>query len=150
NGHSDVLCGALVAARDDAFWQRLGDLRGHGGAVPGPFEAWLLLRGMRTLFLRVRQCSASAAAIAAHFERHPKLRSVLYPGLASSPGHAVAARQMSGGFGGMLSIRLAGGRAAALETAARLKLWTRATSLGGVEILVEHRATIEGAHSLVP
>src|SRR5581483_4504641 len=75
NGHSDVLCGALVAARADAFWQRLGDLRAHGGAVPGSFEAWLLLRGMRTLYLRVRQCSASAATIAARFERHPKLRS---------------------------------------------------------------------------
>jgi len=150
NGHSDVLCGALVAARADAFWQRLGDLRAHGGAVPGSFEAWLLLRGMRTLYLRVRQCSASAATIAARFERHPKLRSVLYPGLSSSPGHAVAARQMTGGFGGMLSIRLAGGRAAAIETAARVKLWTRATSLGGVESLIEHRASIEGPHSPVP
>jgi cystathionine gamma-synthase len=150
NGHSDVLCGALVTSRTDDFWQRLVDLRAQAGAVPGPFEAWLLLRGMRTLYLRVRQSSASAAAIAERFAGHEKLRSVLYPGLASDAGHAVAARQMADGFGGMLSIRLAGGREAALDVAARVRLWTRATSLGGVESLIEHRASVEGAHSTAP
>ena len=150
NGHSDVLCGALVTARADEHWQRLADLRGQAGAVPGSFEAWLLLRGMRTLYLRVRQSSTSAAAIAAHFAAHPKLLAVLYPGLPQHPGHAVAARQMAGGFGGMLSIRLRRDRAAALEVAGRVNLWTRATSLGGVESLIEHRASVEGAYSAVP
>jgi cystathionine gamma-synthase len=150
NGHSDVLCGALVTAEADEPWQRLVDLRAQAGAVPGPFEAWLLLRGMRTLYLRVRQCSASAQAIAEHFARHPKLLAVLYPGLADDRGHEIARRQMSGGFGGMLSIRLKGGREAALDTAARLELWTRATSLGGVESLIEHRASVEGAYSAAP
>jgi cystathionine gamma-synthase len=145
-----VLCGALVTAAADEPWQRLIDLRAQAGAVPGPFEAWLLLRGMRTLYLRVRQCSASAQAIAEHFAHHPRLLAVLYPGLAEDRGHAVARRQMSGGFGGMLSIRLKGGREAALETAARLELWTRATSLGGVESLIEHRASVEGAYSAAP
>jgi cystathionine gamma-synthase len=150
NGHSDVLCGALVTARADAYWQRLTDLRAQAGAVPGPFEAWLLLRGMRTLVLRVRQSSASAFAIARHFARHPKLGHVLYPGLPDHPGHAIAARQMKDGYGGMLSFRLAGGREAAIAMAARVRLWKRATSLGGVESLIEHRASVEGPHSKVP
>jgi cystathionine gamma-synthase len=150
NGHSDVLCGALVTAREDASWQRLSELRALGGAVPGPFEAWLLLRGMRTLYLRVRQSSASALAIARHFARDPRLGAVLYPGLEDHPGHAIAVKQMHDGFGGMLSIRVAAGREAALAVAGRVRLWTRATSLGGVESLIEHRASIEGAHSAVP
>jgi len=150
NGHSDVLCGALVTAREDSYWQRLTDLRAQAGAVPGPFEAWLLLRGMRTLVLRVRQSSASALEIARHFAGHAKLAAVLYPGLAGHPGHAIAARQMQGGFGGMLSIRVAGGREAALAAAARVRLWKRATSLGGVESLIEHRASVEGSYSKVP
>jgi cystathionine gamma-synthase len=150
NGHSDVLCGALVAAAPDESWQRLASLRGQGGAVPGPFEAWLLLRGMRTLYLRVRQSSASAAAIARHFDGHRRLAAVLYPGLPTHPGHEVAARQMQGGFGGMLSIRVSGGAEAALAVAARVRLWTRATSLGGVESVLEHRASIEGPHGAAP
>jgi cystathionine gamma-synthase len=150
NGHSDVLCGALVAGKADEYWQRIADLRGQAGAVPGPFEAWLLLRGMRTLYVRVRQSSASAMAIAERFAGDARVAVLLYPGLSSHPGHEVAARQMTGGFGSMLSIRVAGGRSAALRVAARVKLWTRATSLGGVESLVEHRASVEGPHSKVP
>jgi len=150
NGHSDVLCGALVAGKADEYWQRIADLRGQAGAVPGPFEAWLLLRGMRTLYVRVRQSSASAMAIAERFAGDARVAVLLYPGLSGHPGHDVAARQMSGGFGSMLSIRVAGGRSAALRVAARVKLWTRATSLGGVESLVEHRASVEGPHSKVP
>jgi cystathionine gamma-synthase len=150
NGHSDVLCGALVAGKADEYWQRVADLRGQAGAVPGPFEAWLLLRGMRTLYVRVRQSSASAMAIAQRFAGDARIAALLYPGLPDHPGHDVAARQMSGGFGSMLSIRVAGGRSAALRVAARVKLWTRATSLGGVESLVEHRASVEGPHSKVP
>ena len=150
NGHSDVLCGALVAGKADEYWQRIADLRGQAGAVPGPFEAWLLLRGMRTLYVRVRQSSASAMAIAERFAGDARVAVLLYPGLSGHPGHDVAARQMTDGFGSMLSIRVAGGRSAALRVAARVKLWTRATSLGGVESLVEHRASVEGPHSKVP
>jgi cystathionine gamma-synthase len=150
NGHSDVVAGALVAARQDAFWERIVTIRAGNGAILGPLEAWLLLRGMRTLALRVERACRSAAQIAAHFADHPRISGVLYPGLTSHPGHAVAARQMSGGFGGMLSIRVAGGEAAAITTAARVALWKRATSLGGVESLIEHRASIEGAGTPAP
>jgi len=150
NGHSDVLAGALIAARDDAFWQRIVRLRWANGAILGGFEAWLLLRGLRTLVLRVRQASRSAQAIAEHCLGHPQVAQVLYPGLGNDPGHAVAKRQMSGGFGGMLSIRVQGGREAALGVAGKLQLFARATSLGGVESLVEHRASIEGPASPVP
>jgi len=120
------------------------------GAIPGAFEAWLLLRGMRTLFPRVRTAAAAAHAIAEHFSRRRLVGAVLYPGLKNFPGHAVAARQMSGGYGGMLSIRVKGGEAAAIETAARLRIWKRATSLGGVESLVEHRASVEGPGTECP
>jgi cystathionine gamma-synthase len=150
NGHSDVLAGVLVAARDDALWQRIARTRWEGGAVLGGFEAWLLLRGLRTLVVRVRQASRSAQAIAEHCLGHAGILRVLYPGLGNDPGHAVASRQMSGGFGGMLSIRVRGGREAALAVAGRLRLFARATSLGGVESLVEHRASIEGPDSPVP
>lgn len=150
NGHHDVIAGALVTAREDAPWTRIKDIRLLGGAVLGPFETWLLLRGMRTLFLRVRACCMNAMALAQRFEGHPALAAVLYPGLPSHPGHAVAARQMQGGFGGMMSLRLAGGEAAAMTVLGRLSRFHRATSLGGVESLVEHRATVEGADSPVP
>ena len=150
NGHSDVLAGAVLSARDDPFWQRIRSWRRTAGAVPGPFEAWLLLRGMRTLFLRVRRASESALAIARHFEKHPALRAVLYPGLASHPGHSIAARQMNGGFGGMLSIRVAGGADQARAVLAAVKVFKRATSLGGVESLIEHRSSMEGPSSPVP
>ncbi|HKF63854.1 MAG TPA: PLP-dependent aspartate aminotransferase family protein [Dongiaceae bacterium] len=150
NGHSDVLAGTLTAARKDDFWEQLHGLRTSGGAVPGSFEAWLLLRGMRTLPLRVKQCSANALHLAENLQRHPAIADVLYPGLASHPQHALARRQMQGGFGGMLSIRVKGGEAAAIRCAARVKLWKRATSLGGVESLIEHRASIEGPGTPVP
>jgi len=143
NGHSDVLAGALVTARRDELWERIAFLRAHGGAVPGPVEAWLLLRGMRTLPLRVERACRSAQMIAERFASDPRVEAVLYPGLPSHPQHAVAARQMTGGFGGMLSLRAKGGEAAALAVAARAKLWKRATSLGGVESLIEHRASVE-------
>ena len=150
NGHSDVLAGVLLSAKADDAWQRIGDARWLGGAVVGVFEAWLLIRGLRTLFLRVRRASDSALAIARHFEGHKKLDALLYPGLASHPGHAIAARQMTGGFGGMLSLLVTGGREAAVRTASRAEIFLPATSLGGVESLVEHRATIEGLESDVP
>jgi cystathionine gamma-synthase len=154
NGHSDVIAGSLTVRADSPTWQRIRGIRAQIGGVLGPFEAWLLTRGMRTLFPRVRTACASAQRIAEHFEGHPLVAGVLYPGLESFPGHDVAARQMQGGFGGMLSIRVKGGagtgEAAAITTAANVKLWKRATSLGGVESLVEHRASIEGAGTPVP
>lgn len=150
NGHSDVLAGTLTTARDDDFWARLKVQRALGGGIIGPFEAWLLLRGMRTLSLRVARASATALAIARHFQADGRIAAVLYPGLPGFPGHEVAARQMTGGFSGMMSLRIAGGREAALRVHGRLKLFRRATSLGGVESLVEHRASIEGPTSPCP
>jgi cystathionine gamma-synthase len=149
NGHSDVIAGALIAARDDEFWSRVKYVRASG-PVLGPIEAWLLLRGMRTLFARVDIASRSAQSFAEHFAAHKRLAAVLYPGLPAHPGHAIARRQMSGGFGGMLSIRVAGGEAAAMQVAARLRVFKRATSLGGVESLVEHRASVEGPDTPCP
>ena len=150
NGHSDMVGGALVAARRDAFWQGLANVRHDGGAILGAFEAWLLLRGMRTLFPRVETACRNALAVARHFHGHAAVAEVLYPGLPGAADHALAARQMQGGFGGMLSLRVKGGEAQAVATAARVKLWTRATSLGGVESLIEHRASIEGPGTPVP
>ena len=150
NGHSDVLAGAIVTARRDPFWERIRAWRRTAGSVPGPFEAWLLQRGMRTLFVRVRRSSETALLLARHVEGHPALTAVLYPGLSSHPSHAVAARQMTGGFGGMLSLRVAGGEKPAMAVLAGVKVFKRATSLGGVESLIEHRRTTEGASSPVP
>jgi cystathionine gamma-synthase len=150
NGHSDVIAGTLTAARDDEFWQRLVAGRSSGGAILGSLESYLLLRGMRTLHLRVERACRSAQRVAEAMARHPNVAEVLYPGLPEHPGHAVAARQMTGGFGGMLSIRVKGGEEAAIATAARVEIWKRATSLGGVESLMEHRASIEGAGTPVP
>jgi cystathionine gamma-synthase len=150
NGHSDVLAGAVVTARRDPFWERIRSWRRNAGAVPGPFEAWLLQRGMRTLFVRVRRSSETALVLARHFEHHPALRAVLYPGLPSHPGHAIAARQMSGGFGGMLSFRVKGGEAQARAALAAVRVFKRTTSLGGVESLIEHRRSAEGPSSPVP
>jgi cystathionine gamma-synthase len=150
NGHGDVLAGAIVAAADDPFVQRIRAWRRGAGAVPGSMSAWLLLRGMRTLFPRVLRSSATARAVAEHFSDDPRLTAVLYPGLASHPGHAIAARQMTDGFGGMLSVRVRGGASAAAATLARLEVFARATSLGGTESLAEHRAPAEGPSTPVP
>ena len=150
NGHGDVLAGAVLSARRDPFWERIRSWRRNAGAMPGPFEAWLLQRGMRTLFLRVHRSSQTALAIATHFRQHPALSAVLYPGLPDHQGHAIAARQMDGGFGGMLSIRLAGGVRHAQAVLGEVRVFKRATSLGGVESLIEHRRSGEGPSSPVP
>ena len=150
NGHSDVVAGAIVFARAAQDFEACARLRGMLGGVLGPFEAAQLLRGLRTLHVRVRHQSTAAMTIARHFAHHPQIKLLLYPGLPSHPGHAIATRQMQGGYGGMLSMRLRGGEAVAIATAARMKLWKRATSLGGVESLVEHRSSIEGAGSPCP
>jgi len=157
NGHSDVIAGALTTGADSAIWLRIKAIRAQLGGVLGPFEAWLLTRGMRTLFPRVRVACASAQVIAEHFAQHPMIQEVLYPGLPSFAGHAIAAKQMHGGFGGMLSIRVrrangapGAGEHAAIATAANVELWKRATSLGGVESLIEHRASVEGVGTPAP
>lgn len=150
NGHSDIVAGAVVAAKDDEFWARVRKVRADGGAILGPFEAWLLQRGMRTLFLRVQKSSESAMTLAKHFDGHANLEAVLYPGLPSHPGHEIARRQMLGGFGGMLSLRIKGGAEGALAVASKCKVFIRATSLGGVESLIEHRYSIEGKNSPIP
>ncbi|HEY8382147.1 MAG TPA: aminotransferase class V-fold PLP-dependent enzyme [Microvirga sp.] len=151
NGHSDVVAGVLAGAKaDDAYWEKLVALRRMNGAILGPFEAYLLTRGLRTLHLRQAAQAKSAMALAERLSAHPRVARVLYPGLPQHPGHDVAARQMENGFGYMLSIQVTGGEAAAIATAARVALWKRATSLGGVESLIEHRASIEGPGTPCP
>ncbi len=150
NGHSDVIAGAVVAARDSALWENIHVVRGHLGAIVGPFEAWLLLRGMRTLEVRLREQCRSASRLAQLLVSQDAVASVLYPGLKTHIGHDVAAHQMDGMFGGMLSIRLRGGEAAAIRVASRVEVWKRATSFGGVESLIEHRSSIEGVGTPCP
>jgi len=150
NGHSDVLAGSLATNNAGAArWQMIRDDRNEAGAVIGPMEAWLLARGMRTLPLRMREMSRNAMILAEFLVDHPQVEQVMYPGLPNHPGHALAAQQMSGGFGGLLSFVVKGGAEAALKAAGRLQLFHRATSLGGVESLVEHRHTIE-PHTGIP
>jgi cystathionine gamma-synthase len=149
NGHSDVIAGTLATAQNDERWSKIQTIRSQYGMILGPFEAWLLLRGLRTLDARVRTQSDSAALIATWLAEHRSIASVLYPGLPAHPGHAIASRQMTG-YGAMLSIRIKAGEKAAIATAAGVKLWKRATSLGGVESLIEHRASIEGPDSPCP
>jgi cystathionine gamma-synthase len=146
NGHTDVLAGALVCATPDETWSILRSRRRAEGAVPGPFEAWLLLRGMRTLYARVERQSATAMWLAQRLQ--PRVQ-VLYPGLASHPGHEVARRQMRGGFGAMMSIRT-GSRESALRVCRHVEVFGRATSLGGVESLIEHRHSVEPPDTPTP
>ncbi len=141
---------ARLAAEPDGYWKRIRTIRSQVGGVLGSFEAWLLMRGLRTLHPRVRWASASAQSLAERLAEHPAVAEVLYPGLPSFAGHEVARHQMVGGFGAMLSIRVKGGVLAAIATAAKVQLWKRATSLGGVESLLEHRASIEGPGSPCP
>ncbi|MBL8893619.1 MAG: PLP-dependent transferase [Rhizobiales bacterium] len=150
NGHSDVLAGALVTGELTPRWAQIATLRTKIGTPLAPFEAWLLTRGLRTVYLRYRQASTNALAIAKHFERHPRIERVLYPGLASHRGHAIAAKQMTDGFGGMLSLLIKGSLEDARRFCTLLKVIVPATSLGGVETLAEHRKTVEGPQSPVP
>ncbi|MDB4914299.1 MAG: metB [Gemmatimonadetes bacterium] len=148
-GHSDLLGGALITRVDDEFVERLRLIQKVGGAVPSPFDCWLLMRGIRTLPWRMRAHCANARVVAAFLESHAAIEAVHYPGLASHRSHAIAARQMSD-FGGMMSIQVRGGENDALGLTRRLQLFTRATSLGGTESLIEHRASVEGAATLAP
>jgi len=145
-GHSDVVLGVLVT-RDAGLAERLRFIQNAAGAVPGPFDCWLVLRGLKTLALRMRQHEANAQAVARFLQQHPRLVRVLYPGLVSHPGHAVAARQMTG-FGGMVSAEVEGGRPAAYRVLSHTRLFTLAESLGGVESLIEHPGGM--THASVP
>jgi cystathionine gamma-synthase len=150
NGHSDVVVGALASARETALWARIRKVRQQLGSALGSFDAWLLMRGMRTLDVRVRAQAKTAATLASRLDNHPALSAVLYPGLPGHAGHEAALRQMTGGFGGMLSIRIKQGERVAIAVAGHVELWKRATSLGGIESLIEHRASIEGEGSPCP
>jgi len=148
-GHSDLIGGALVSRVDDDYTAKLRNLQGLGGAIPSPFDCWLLLRGIRSLPWRMRGHCANAEAVARFLSTHPAIEAVHFPGLSSHPGHDLAARQMSD-FGGMLSIQVHGGESAAIALTNRLTLFTRATSLGGPESLIEHRASVEGPTTISP
>jgi cystathionine gamma-synthase len=148
-GHCDVMGGIVVAKTDTEFFRRVRSIQYEGGAVPSPFDCWLVLRGMRTLPWRMRAHSENAMKVADFLSRHPKVPRVHYPGLQSHSGHKVAAGQMSM-FGGMLSFEVKDGRDTAMSVAAKTKIFTRATSLGGVESLIEHRASIEGPGTTSP
>ena len=148
-GHSDVMGGALVARADDERFQMIRAIQSAGGAIAAPFDSWLVVRGIKTLPHRIRVHSANALAVATFLESHPAVEVVHYPGLPSHTGYAIAARQMSL-FGGMVSVQVRGGREAALAAKARVRLFTRATSLGGPESLIEHRASVEAPGSGTP
>src|SRR5438309_572424 len=148
-GHCDVAGGIVVAKIDNAFFQRIRSIQYSGGAVPSPFDCWLILRGMRTLPWRMRAHCENAAKVADFLAQHRQVERVHYPGLSSHPGHEIARKQMSI-FGGMLSLEVKGGRDAAMNVTAKTKIFTRATSLGGVESLIEHRASIEGPGTTSP
>jgi len=149
-GHSDVLGGIVVAREAGPLLERLRDFQGTGGGVPSPFDCWLLLRSLPTLPLRVRQQAANALAVARFLAADQRVERVHYPGLENHPGHALAGRQMLGGYGAVVSFQVPGDARQALAVAARAKLFTRATSLGGVESLIEHRASVEGPLSRTP
>jgi cystathionine gamma-synthase len=148
-GHSDVMGGAVVARERSAAAERIRTYQGVAGAVPSPFDCWLIRRSLATLPLRVRAQCANALEIAEYLRGHARIERVLYPGLADDPGHAVAARQMRG-YGAVVSVCVRGGAAEALAVAARTRIFIRATSLGGVESLIEHRASVEGPDTLTP
>ncbi|MCG3268652.1 PLP-dependent aspartate aminotransferase family protein [Yoonia sp. I 8.24] len=150
NGHSDVLAGVLSTGKPDAaIWEDISADRKGAGAILGPFEAWLLTRAMRTLPLRIERMTQNAQSLAKHLFDHPQVADVFYPGLPHHPGHDIAKRQMTGGFGGLLSVLVKGDKQDALRVVGKLELFLRATSLGGVESLVEHRHTIE-PHTGIP
>jgi cystathionine gamma-synthase len=149
-GHSDVTGGAVVTRDRGELADKLRDYQGTAGNTPSPFDTWLIRRSLTTLACRVRAQTTNAQHIADYLSRSKQVERVFYPGLESHPGHAIARRQMVDGFGAMVSFCVRGGRDEAFAVAAKLRLFIRATSLGGVESLVEHRASIEGPHTITP
>ena len=149
-GHSDLMGGAVVSRDRGGLSDKLRDYQATAGSVPSPFDCWLLRRSLTTLACRVRAQTHNATLLANYLQDHKKVERVFYPGLESHPGHAIAQRQMKGGYGAMLSFCVRGGRDEAFAVVARTQLFTRATSLGGVESLIEHRASTEGPHTVTP
>lgn len=150
NGHSDMVGGMLVVADDADLAERLAFLQNAVGGIAGPFDSFLALRGVKTLAIRMERHCQSALALAGWLEAHPKVARVYYPGLPSHAQHALAVRQMPRGFGGMISIDLKGGLAESRRFLERCELFALAESLGGVESLIEHRASVEGPHTTTP
>ncbi|HEU4601839.1 MAG TPA: aminotransferase class I/II-fold pyridoxal phosphate-dependent enzyme [Steroidobacteraceae bacterium] len=148
-GHSDLMSGVVIVHERGELADRLRDYQATAGSVPSPFDCWLIRRSVTTLSCRVKAQTSSAQRIAEFLNEHPQVERVFYPGLQNHPGHALAARQMSG-FGAMLSFCVRGDRQKAFDVAARTKLFIRATSLGGVESLIEHRQSVEGPHTVTP
>ena len=148
-GHSDILGGALITKQKDAFWERIKEAQTVGGAVPSPFDCYLLTRSIKTLYYRMRGHEENANTLARYLKAHPQVEDVYYPGLSTHIGHNIAKRQM-GGYGAVLSFLVKGGAEAADKVVASLKLYAHATSLGGVESLIERRASVEGPHTKTP
>ena len=149
-GHSDAMGGAVIVRESGELSERLRAYQAVAGAIPSPFDCWLIRRSLTTLACRVRAQTENAARLAEFLSTHGQVERVFYPGLVSHRNHAIARKQMKGGFGAMLSFCVRGGRDDAFAVAARMKLFIRATSLGGVESLVEHRQSIEGPHTVTP
>jgi cystathionine gamma-synthase len=150
SGHSDVLSGALVFRENGSLFERVQHIQRETGGVPSPFECWLTMRGLQTFPYRVRAHCENAQRVAEFLARHPRIEAVHYPGLPSHPGHKIATSQMNGGFGGLLSMQVKGGREAAFKVCAAVKIFTHATSLGGTHSLIEHRASVEGPNTRSP
>lgn len=152
SGHSDVIAGALVTKKNNALWQEISDIRGESGAILGPLEAWLLIRGMRTLDVRMERAGANAVKVADFLANHSKVERVLYPGLDNHPGHDIARDEYgeTAGYGAMLSFLVKGGKAEALSVAKACRTFVPATSLGGTESLIEHRKSVESEDSPTP
>jgi cystathionine gamma-synthase len=148
-GHSDVLGGALTFAQKDEFWEKIKNIQETGGAVPSPFDCFLLLRSIKTLAYRIKGHCENAEKLADYLDQHPKVETVYYPGLSSHPQHEIAKKQMKG-FGGMLSILTKGGAEQAKKVVNKVNIFSQATSLGGVESLIEHRASVEGPDTKTP
>lgn len=150
NGHSDAVAGVVTIPESQELFHDIELVRTYTGSILHPLDAWLVMRGLRTLALRFERASSNALQIARHFEHHPKLEGVSYPGLPGHPDHATAASELTGGFGGMMALYVKGGRQEAVHVAEAVTLIVQATSLGGVESLIEHRASFEADVNPVP
>jgi cystathionine gamma-synthase len=150
SGHSDVIGGCIVVKNSNETYNRIREFQTLGGAIQSPFDCWLLFRSLSTFPMRMQIHAENAQKLAEYFEKHPKIEKVHYPGLKNNAFHKVSKKQMMGGFGGMMSILVKGGAAETLALASNLKVVKHATSLGGVETLVDHRQSAEGVHSVSP